>query len=437
MFGELAADETRKCQCCPTRISFKLSNTRSGGWHYEEQHNAHYAIWKRMVPHGGEEWPYAEAYPNFPPEALVGGVAALGGGQATMEQFMTPRVSVRELQAAIVKFIVMIDSSYRIVDSDAVRIEPFSCFVLRFALRYVILLFFKEMLTVANSACGKDKVIPSRWTVARGVSMYADMARALARAELELEKEEDLLMFKVCFTSDIWSSEARRCYMHGGLVGRCHGITTDNASGNVAAIKQLSDDGDRFLLISQDMWFRCFAHVINLAVQKALKVDKVKVPLQRIRDMAKCVGLSSKRMARFRKELKDSFPTMRDVKLVLDCETRWGSSFAMVARALRLRRPSSSHFSQVQVALKAFLAPFNTITKAAEGSVYPTVATIVLYYNLLLDTLEKTLEDASTPPFDLLRDLIQAALPVLQKFYDNSTDELTVATFLDPGLKLA
>ncbi|CAI5484495.1 unnamed protein product [Closterium sp. Yama58-4] len=558
MFGELAADETRKCKCCPTRISFKDSSTRSGGRHYEGKHNAHYAIWKRMyegglvpadatfpeggypgVPHSGEKWPYAEAYPNVPPEALVGGVAALGGGQATMEQFMTPRVSVRELRAAFVKFIVMTDSSYRIVDSDA----------------------FKEMLTVANSACGKDNVIPSRWTLARDVSRYADMARALARAELELEKEGDLPLFKVCFTTDIWSSEARRSYMvvtahwissdwqlrqatidfsemseghtgediakrfeevvgAWGLVGRCHGVTTDNASSNEAAIRVLSDDGDRFPLISKDMWFsplmvcyvptRCFAHVINLPVQKALAVETVKVPLQRIRSTAKFVGLSSKRMARFRKEMRDSFPTMKEVKLVLYCETRWGSTFAMVARALRLHRLLSAHFSQVQVsvrlrrglyhvwsrcilvcvacqgctvftsnqcdytlsirfnanpplpqgsskkerekyaslrltddhwdalvALKAFLAPFNAITKAAEGSVYPTVTTIVPYYNLLLDTLEKTLHDESNPPSDLLRDLIKVALPVLQKYYDHSTDELTVATFLDPGLKMA
>ncbi|CAI5476709.1 unnamed protein product [Closterium sp. Yama58-4] len=426
MFGELAADETRKCKCCPTRISFKDSSTRSGGRHYEGKHNAHYAIWKRMyegglvpadvtfpdggypgVPHSGEEWHYAEAYPNVPPEALVGGVAALGGGQATMEQFMTPRVSVRELRAAIVKFIVMADSSYRIVDSDA----------------------FKEMLTVANSACGKDNVIPSRWTLARDVSRYADMARALARAELELEKEGDLPLFKVLRQATIDFSEISEGHTGEdiakrfeevvgawGLVGRCHGVTTDNASSNEAAIRVLSADGDRFPLISKDMWFRCFAHVINLAVQKALAVETVKVPLQRIRKTAKFVGLSSKRMARFRKEMRDSFPTMREVKLVLDCETRWGSTFAMVARALRLRRPLSAHFSQVQgsskkerekyaslrltddhwdarVALKAFLAPFNAITKAAEGSVYPTVTTIVPYYNLLLDTLEKTLHD--------------------------------------------
>ncbi|CAI5470310.1 unnamed protein product [Closterium sp. Yama58-4] len=498
MFGPEDENKSRKCKCCDTWISFKQSSTHSGMRHYIGQHNAHYAIWKRMyegglvpsdatfpeggyrgVPHSGTPWPYADAYPNVPPEALVGGALGVGGGQGTMEQFMAPKLAKKELRAAIAKFVVMTDSSFRVVDTDA----------------------FKEMLTVANPLCGKPNVLPSRWTVARDVTRYADMARALARAELELAVDEVLPLFRVCFTTDIWSSVTKRSYMvvtahwispdwqlrqatldfeemsagHTGadiakrfeevvtawnLVGRCHGITTDNASNNDSAVRELSDDDARFPLIDKDMWFRCMAHVLNLAVQKALAVDTVKEALKRIRDTATFVGMSPKRMARFRKELKESYPALAALKLVIDCDTRWGSTFAMVARALRLRRPLTSHFANEQgttkeekdkyaslrmtddhwaalVALKGFLAPFNAITKAAEGSAYPTVTTIVPYYNLLLDTLEKILKDATNPPSALLRELVNAALPVLQKYYDKSTDELTVATFLDPGLKMA
>ncbi|CAI5500544.1 unnamed protein product [Closterium sp. Naga37s-1] len=395
------------------------------------------------VPHFGVAWPYAEAYPNVPPGVLVG--PSVGEGEGTMEQFMAPKVAKGELRAAIVKFVVMTDSSFRVVGSDA----------------------FKEMLTVANPLYAKPNVIPSWWTVVRDVTRYADMARALARAELELEEEGVLPLFKVSFTTDIWSSVARRSYMvvtahwisrdwqlrqatlhfgemseghkgtdiakrfeevvrAWGLVGRCHGITTDNASNNETAIKELSDDDDRFPLIGKDMWFKCMAHILNLAVRKALGVETVKEALQRIRDMATFVGLSPKRMARFRKELKDSYPSLRDLKLGTMKEEK---KYA----ALRI---TDDHWAAL-VALKGFLAPFNAITKAAEGSAYPTVTTIVPYYNLLLDSLERILTNASNSPSALLRDLVQAALPVLQKYYDRSTDELTVATFLDPGLKLA
>ncbi|CAI5990944.1 unnamed protein product [Closterium sp. NIES-65] len=175
------------------------------------------------------------------------------------------------------------------------------------------------------------------------------------------------------------------------------------------------------------------AHILNLAFRKALGVETVKEALQRIRDMATFVGLSPKRMARCKKELKESYPSLRDLKLVLDCEVRWGSTYAIVARALHLRRPLSAHFANEQgtmkeekkyaalqitddhgaalLALKGFLAPFNTITKAAKGSAYPTVTTIVPYYNLLLDSLERILTNAANSPSALLRELVQAALP--------------------------
>jgi hypothetical protein len=50
------------------------------------------------------------------------------------------------------------------------------------------------------------------------------------------------------------------------------GVTTDNASNNLTFIEELSKENDFF---EKEMHFRCFAHVINLSVQEALKeLDK-------------------------------------------------------------------------------------------------------------------------------------------------------------------
>jgi hypothetical protein len=58
------------------------------------------------------------------------------------------------------------------------------------------------------------------------------------------------------------------------------GITTDNASNNLAFINLLVEWGKTqgISLNITDNHFRCFAHIINLCVQKALKVldDKLK-----------------------------------------------------------------------------------------------------------------------------------------------------------------
>jgi hypothetical protein len=46
------------------------------------------------------------------------------------------------------------------------------------------------------------------------------------------------------------------------------GITTDNASNNLTFIDTLSKENPSF---QKENHFRCFAHVINLCVQDALK----------------------------------------------------------------------------------------------------------------------------------------------------------------------
>jgi hypothetical protein len=46
------------------------------------------------------------------------------------------------------------------------------------------------------------------------------------------------------------------------------GVTTDNASNNFTFIEELSTAN---IFFEKEMHFRCFAHVINLSVQEALK----------------------------------------------------------------------------------------------------------------------------------------------------------------------
>ena len=46
------------------------------------------------------------------------------------------------------------------------------------------------------------------------------------------------------------------------------GVTTDNASNNLTFINELSNEN---VFFKKENHFRCFAHVINLSVQEALK----------------------------------------------------------------------------------------------------------------------------------------------------------------------
>ncbi|CAI5946845.1 unnamed protein product [Closterium sp. NIES-65] len=86
------------------------------------------------------------------------------------------------------------------------------------------------------------------------------------------------------------------------------------------------------------------------------------------------------------------------------------------------------------VELKEFLEPFNTITKAAEGSLYPTAASVVPLYNQLLDKLEISSRKEGVTP--LRQALDSATLAKLKKFKYGEKEELVIATFLDPHYKI-
>ncbi|CAI6012441.1 unnamed protein product [Closterium sp. NIES-65] len=175
-----------------------------------------------------------------------------------------------------------------------------------------------------------------------------------------------------------------------GLVDRCFGVTTDNAESNTAALRILAGQGHygrEEPIVAATMHFRCLAHILNLAVQRALGVDAVKGTTKAEKERVSELSLSAE---------------------------HWESLTELVE----------------------FLDPFNSVTLAAEGSMYPTVSAVVPQFNELMDQLEGAYHDVQSPPTELRKQLINAALPLLKKYYYGSSDELVVATFLDPNYKL-
>ncbi|CAI5981654.1 unnamed protein product [Closterium sp. NIES-64] len=122
---------------------------------------------------------------------------------------------------------------------------------------------------------------------------------------------------------------------------------------------------------------------------------------------------------------------------ILAGQGHYGREEPIVAATMHFRELSLSaeHWESL-TELVEFLDPFNSVTLAAEGSMYPTVSAVVPQFNELMDQLEGAYHDVQSPPTELRKQLINAALPLLKKYYYGSSDELVVATFLDPNYKL-
>ncbi|CAI5952422.1 unnamed protein product [Closterium sp. NIES-65] len=444
MFGELE-DGCRPCRVCGDVMGWDGGSTGTGWKHVKRAHYPNVQIWVRRFldpakpkdlefpwggygvsgdgppvpnPHGGA-WEHAAAWPNIPAAAAAAGSGAGGGGSGSrsgvgMHAFMSPRVSLDELRSALVELFADADLPFRLVDRASFR-------------RFVALL----------NPSAKD-LLGSRYRLARDMQAFSEVARE----ELRQEIVGDGLAGRVSLSTDIWTSENHTAFMcvtvhwitsefrlrsgildfvqlegshtgsliaetleriltEAGLQDVVFAVTTDNAENNNKAMRLLSGDpaegpgawtANPLLDIGRHV--RCLAHVMNIAVQEALKLDDVKEALKRIRDACSYIGWLREKLDKIR---------LSDV-----------------------------HWDAL-VELKNFLQPFHSITKVAEASLYPTAAAVVPLYNQLLDKMEITYREPAVSP--LTQALITKALGKLKKYPYGTKEELAIATFLDPRYK--
>jgi hypothetical protein len=111
------------------------------------------------------------------------------------------------------------------------------------------------------------------------------------------------------------------------------GVTLDNASNNETFIKALSRSPD--ITFSENNRFRCFAHVLNLAVQAFL--DPQKDLIKKVRNILSTLKYSPIKLGKL-KNLCESL-SIKFVKPKLDVTTRWNSTWDMLTRAICLEKP--------------------------------------------------------------------------------------------------
>ncbi|CAI6006388.1 unnamed protein product [Closterium sp. NIES-65] len=307
---------------------------------------------------------------------------------------------------------------------------------------------------IGDGLAGRLSLSTDIWTSENNVAFMVVTVHRITKDFQLRQHILDFVQLEGSHTASLIAKTLEGILAEWGLTEMLFAVTTDNAENNNKAMRMLAGDPAEgamvrieFPLFRGDRHVRCIAHVMNIAVQAALKKD-----------------VRSENFARQQRILlrRDDAPVLR---LIGDSPTRWGSTYDMIVRALELQqalalllmrtdvsgggtergviaamgwsgldglRLSDVHWDAL-VELKEFLEPFNSITKAAEGSLYPTAASVVPLYNQLLDKLEISFRKEGATP--LRQALITAALDKLKKNKYGEKEELVVATFLDPRYK--
>ena len=253
------------------------------------------------------------------------------------------------------------------------------------------------------------------------------------------------------------------------LKNRLLAVVTDNASNNEGLIQYLLEVE---ALADKECHVRCFAHCINLAATDALKC--IKSSIENLRTLIKAIKYRRELIRILERECQaenrpDGAPALPFKKPFLNVKTRWNSTYHMLDYALQYRDPlERCQYEIMQLkgrdrltVLRAdndelkevpfepltdddwtqfadfrdFLAQFEEATVRCCADQSATLQTIVPWYNILMDHCDKTVEEENEE--STLHDAAEEAKDKLIKYYDISSEHMTIAVLLDPRQRTA
>lgn len=199
------------------------------------------------------------------------------------------------------------------------------------------------------------------------------------------------------------------------------------------------------LLKGEFFHMRCCAHILNLIVQDGLTAV-VCDGVTRIRDSVVFWTSSDKRVQKFESVAKQIAPNITK-KLVLDCKTRWNSTYEMLNVAINYREvfvvlsgrdklyknpPTPEDWEKVKKICE-HLEIFSSLTFDFSASKTPTAN---LYFRKIC-SLKIAICSWLQSPYDYVQKMAEVMFEKFKKYWDNVNGLMGVATILDPRYKMA
>ncbi|XP_039169031.1 uncharacterized protein LOC104444289 [Eucalyptus grandis] len=231
-----------------------------------------------------------------------------------------------------------------------------------------------------------------------------------------------------------------------GIERKIFSITLDNASYNDSMIdlwRKTPSVRSSLLCDGQFFHVRCGAYVLNLIVQKGLKV--INGSLHNIREAVKYVKATQERRVKFAECISESV-LKTNKKVLQDVPTRWNSTYLMLEGALFFESafshlklidynfvtcPSSEDWVRGKK-IAFLLKPFYDISTLFSGVRHPTAN--LYFYGLW--QIQLHLIQARDTEDEAISSMAKAMLKKFEKYWKCYSVVLSFAVILDPRYKL-
>ncbi|KAL0225246.1 hypothetical protein RCL1_003158 [Eukaryota sp. TZLM3-RCL] len=220
-------------------------------------------------------------------------------------------------------------------------------------------------------------------------------------------------------------------------------ITTDSGSNVTCALD--------FLTAKRPIiHHRCMAHIINLGVKSAL--EKLKIPLQKIRDFAQHLKRSSLAKQDFEDAISCLFAEYSPT-IIQDVVTRWGSTYEMIKSYLEKQRAVNLFLTDSDDAelrdlvltrgelttlelICDFLKVFNDCTTFLSSVKIVTISLLIYVMRQLIHHCKNFCPNRRLPDGHVVKLSAQACLGVFTSYHESVFSMASyAATILDPRFK--
>ncbi|CAG8631490.1 4121_t:CDS:2, partial [Scutellospora calospora] len=245
----------------------------------------------------------------------------------------------------------------------------------------------------------------------------------------------DIFHFKRSHTGKIIADKLYNLLEEFEIETKVIALTTDNSSNMISAANFLQDK------LTDFCHYRCIAHILNLVVSAGLNL--LDNSIKKLRKLIKMIRKSPKIF----EDLKNII-TLDDKPFlapILDCKTRWNSTYQMVKRAcllyesiemllvkysnLKTYMPNEEDW-KIYKNLVDLLKQFYEATIELSSQTYPTIA----HVQIILLSLRNDLESKKDINFSL-HYVNDAMLYKYIEYFNLITESLHISAFLDSRYK--